>query len=144
MKALLFALISLVMSQAMASSEQDRVCVGSIQDQNQEDISFVLQWSIERTYDQGRPSEDNHKVSVEARSCVGSFSDLCSVAKAAPYILTPQAKPLVPVQLVDSRKNVLFKGQLDISKEELTGEFKGAVTGAVQLQCVTQPFMKLN
>ena len=143
MKTLLFVLVSLVLSQAMASSAHDRVCVGSIQDKNREDVSFVLQWRIERTYDQGRSNEDNHKVSIQARFCVDSFSDLCSVAQAAPFTLVPQVKPLVPVQLVDPRKNVLFEGQLNISTEELVGKFRGEVSGTVQLQCVTQPFLKL-
>jgi hypothetical protein len=143
MKVVLFTLISFVLSQAIASSEHDRVCVGTIQGQDSESTSFVLQWSIERTYDEGQSSQDNHQLTVQARSCVDSFSDLCTVVKPKATILAPQAKPLVPVKLVDGDKAVFFEGQLDFSREVLVGQIKGTES-TIQLQCVTQPFLNLK
>lgn len=143
MKVVLFSIVSLMLSQTMASSAHDRVCIGTIAGQNSEDVSFLLQWRIERTYDNGHPEQDNHEVTVQARSCVESFSDLCSIVKPKSTILAPQAKPLVPVKLIDGDKAVVFEGRLDFSKEELGGKVNGSSNAVIQLQCVTQPFLNL-
>jgi hypothetical protein len=132
---ILSLIITALAPSAFASHPHDRVCVGSAP------RDFILQYSVGRTYENGNPNLDSHKIAVEASRSAGDYMDLPSTKfTSKAVIVKPGDLEIIPVVLMSANHEIMFNGSFDVNNETLIGVF-GSDTAQVtsKLTCVSQP-----
>lgn len=145
-KAVSLTLLMIGLGQAaLASHPHDRVCVGST-----ESVSFVFQYSIGRTYENGDSNLDPHKIASEAAYSSGDYmSNPAEKFVSEAVTFKPKDPKTIPLTLKSAKGETLFTGTFDFAKEQLTGKLTDILENkttqaTVKLNCISHPRLTLE